>query len=237
MRQQPQYHAYSGPPPTQAAYQQAPQAPPPQWNQPQAQYNQQQPPPSHHAHESSTGSAEGGSSFRLPPSGAASTKRQLYATPEDGPPHKLSVNQPDQKMLASMRDMSLANGGDAVRKVAWAKQVLKYIERTQASAGEATRINDPTLVRWTDEALTSILQSAASPNPVPLALYLRGDLSTTGSFPSYRPKDAKSAFRDFESAANAGYVKAWFRIGRAYEEVSATCTPGTAVFPHALAVY
>ena len=49
-------------------------------------------------------------------------------------------------------------------------------------------------------------------------MYLRGDLSLTGSFPSYRSKDTKASFRDFEAAANAGYHKAWFRIGRAYED-------------------
>jgi TPR repeat protein len=88
----------------------------------------------------------------------------------------------------------------------------------QSSAGESSRINDPTLVRWTDEALKHILGSASSSSPVPLALYLRGDLSSSGSFPSYRSKDSKSAFRDFEAAANAGYMKAWFRIGRSYED-------------------
>jgi len=141
----------------------------------------------------------------------------MYATAQDGPPHKLSVTHPDRDMLASMREASLANG-DPARKVAWAKQVLKFIERSQAGQGESSRINDPTLVRWTDEALNHLLGSASSQAPVPLALYLRGDLSSTGSFPSYRAKDAKSAFRDFEAAANAGYHKAWFRIGRAYED-------------------
>ncbi|GAA5928207.1 uncharacterized protein JCM15063_003820 [Sporobolomyces koalae] len=141
-----------------------------------------------------------------------------YASPEEGPPHKLSVTHPDQKVLASMRDAAWANGGDISRKVAWSKQVLKFIERTQAAAGESSRISDPTLVRWTDEALNHILTSASSPNPVPLALYLRGDLSASGSFPSYRSKDAKLSFRDFEAAANSGYVKSWFRIGRAYED-------------------
>ena len=34
-------------------------------------------------------------------------------------------------MLASMRDTALANGGDPQRKIAWAKQVLKFIERHQ----------------------------------------------------------------------------------------------------------
>lgn len=139
-------------------------------------------------------------------------------------------------MLASMRETAHSGVGDIQKKVAWAKQVLKFIERhqvsrfshplahladlprLQSSAGESSRINDPTLVRWTDEALNHILSSAASNSPVPLALYLRGDLSSSGSFPSYRGKDSKSAFRDFEAAANAGYMKAWFRIGRSYED-------------------
>jgi len=95
---------------------------------------------------------------------------------------------------------------------------FSWASRPQAAAGESSRISDPTLVRWTDEALNHILTSASSSAPAPLALYLRGDLSASGSFPSYRSKDAKSSFRDFEAAANAGYVKSWFRIGRAYED-------------------
>lgn len=110
--------------------------------------------------------------------------------------------------------------GHFVPGVRWAQCfcLAAVRNRSQAAAGESSRISDPTLVRWTDEALNHILTSASSPNPVPLALYLRGDLSASGSFPSYRSKDAKSSFRDFEAAANAGYVKSWFRIGRAYED-------------------
>jgi hypothetical protein len=37
-------------------------------------------------------------------------------------------------MLASMRDAAHANGGDVSKKVAWSKQVLKFIERTQVRA-------------------------------------------------------------------------------------------------------
>lgn len=93
-------------------------------------------------------------------------------------------------------------------------------------------------MRWTDEALNYILTSATSSSPVPLALFLRGDLSSSGgellfsyrpaqpadliltraAFPSYVTKAPKLAFRDFESAANLGYERAWFRIGRAYED-------------------
>lgn len=58
----------------------------------------------------------------------------------------------------------------------------------QAGAGESSRINDPTLVRWTDEALNYILTSATSSSPVPLALFLRGDLSSSGGELSPSPK-------------------------------------------------
>lgn len=196
---------------------------------PPAQYNSPNPNPQHHPHPSQRGYSEASNStlgleqLSLHDSHAPSTassapgRRPLYASPQDGPPHKLSVTHPDRDMLAAMRDASLANP-DPARRVAWAKQVLKFIERTQASQGESSRINDPVLVRWTDEALNHVLASASSQTPVPLALYLRGDLSSTGSFPTYRAKDPKSAFRDFEAAANAGYHKAWFRIGRAYED-------------------
>ncbi|GAA5931944.1 hypothetical protein JCM1841_006109 [Sporobolomyces salmonicolor] len=168
----------------------------------------------HHGMGSLSLNGSGGGSLNSSQNG----RPNYYAAPEEGPPHKLSVTHPDQKMLASMRETAHANGGDVHKKVAWAKQVLKFIERHQAAAGESSRISDPTLVRWTDEALNHILTSASSSQPVPLALYLRGDLSSSGSFPSYRAKDAKSSFRDFEAAANSGYVKAWFRIGRAYED-------------------
>jgi hypothetical protein len=65
-----------------------------------------------------------------PPSG----RRSLYATPEDGPPYKLSVVHPDHKMLESMRQTASGPNGDVIsKKVAWAKQVLKFIERHQVS--------------------------------------------------------------------------------------------------------
>ncbi|KAI8460742.1 hypothetical protein BY996DRAFT_8466160 [Phakopsora pachyrhizi] len=52
---------------------------------------------------------------------------------------------------------------------------------------------------------------------IPESIYLCGDLSTTGVFLTYQPKDLNAAFRDFETAAQLGYHLAWFRIGREYE--------------------
>lgn len=57
------------------------------------------------------------------------SRRSYYATGADGPPYKLSVVHPDQKMLAGMREACLQ--ADMNKKVAWAKQVLKFIERHQ----------------------------------------------------------------------------------------------------------
>lgn len=63
-----------------------------------------------------------------------SPRAQYYATPEDGPPYKLAVTHPDQKMLAAMRETANGVTGDISKRVAWAKQVLKYIERHQVCA-------------------------------------------------------------------------------------------------------
>ncbi|SCZ99577.1 BZ3500_MvSof-1268-A1-R1_Chr3-1g06116 [Microbotryum saponariae] len=153
-----------------------------------------------------------------PPPRAPSVRPDYYLSDQDGPPNKLSVMHPDQRTLANLREAAYSGPNDMYKKIAWAKQVLKFVERQQSISRNSSRITDQTLVRWTDEALNLILSSAASSTPVPLALYFRGDLSSTGSFPSYRSKDSSAAFRDFEAASNGGLVKAWFRIGRAYED-------------------
>jgi hypothetical protein len=43
------------------------------------------------------------------------------------------VRAAQQNMLASMRETANAGSGDMNKKVAWAKQVLKFIERHQVS--------------------------------------------------------------------------------------------------------
>ncbi|CAH7676359.1 hypothetical protein PPACK8108_LOCUS11481 [Phakopsora pachyrhizi] len=81
---------------------------------------------------------------------------------------------------------------------------------------------------YTDIGLQTILKFALSHDPlsvsfkdqkcmIPESIYLCGDLSTTGVFLTYQPKDLNAAFRDFETAAQLGYHLAWFRIGREYE--------------------
>lgn len=73
--------------------------------------------------------------------------RSYYATPEDGPPYKLSVVHPDQKALGLLRERAMSGGvngqGDMIAKVAWSKQVLKFIERHQVSHIRSLNANFP----------------------------------------------------------------------------------------------
>lgn len=103
-----------------------------------------QPSPQQNRHlggsDSRSGSSIGGGPLSLDSlsiSGSGSSSRSYYATPEDGPPYKLSVVHPDQNALGVLRDRAVTGGingqGDIIAKVAWSKQVLKFIERHQVS--------------------------------------------------------------------------------------------------------
>lgn len=131
------------------------------------------------------------------------------ALPTSGPP-SLSAPLPDLVSLASQRDRAR----DEKQRVSWSKQVLKYVER---NFSDSTKISEPSLVKWTDEAISIIIRSASSPRPEPEALYLRGDLQASGAFPTYLGKNLKEAFNDFELSARMGWPPSWFRIGRDYE--------------------
>ena len=136
---------------------------------------------------------------------------------------QLCIGLPTQSDLAALRDSSNYGPNPGPARVSWAKAVLKFVERSQvAAASENGKITDPTLVKWTDEAIRTILTHAEAANPVPEALYLRGELSNSGKFPSYRSKDLALAFRDFEAAANMGYHASWAKIALAYETFADT---------------
>ena len=115
-------------------------------------------------------------------------------------------------LLASQRDRARAHDDKA--RVSWAKQMLKYVER---NFSDGSKISEPNLVKWTDEAISIIIRNASSPHPEPEALYLRGDLQASGAFPTYLVKNLKEAFNDFELSARMGWAPSWFRIGRDYE--------------------
>lgn len=52
-----------------------------------------------------------------------------------------------------------------------------------------------------------------------LASFLRGKLLASGSCEDYLPRDPRQAFKDFETAARGGEIRAWYRLGRDYETV------------------
>ncbi|KAA1095134.1 hypothetical protein PGT21_036007 [Puccinia graminis f. sp. tritici] len=152
--------------------------------------------------------------------------------------HSKPISLPviDLDMLTALYEQHFRQSSDPVGQVQWASKVFKFIERSQGleassappspspqdpKSAQTSKISDPLLVKYTDIALKTVLKYAdGNPhlaNGGAEALYLRGDLYSTGAFPSYRAKDPMLAFRDFEAAAHLGYYLAWFRIGREYE--------------------
>ncbi|KAG6814211.1 hypothetical protein H0H92_000888 [Tricholoma furcatifolium] len=117
---------------------------------------------------------------------------------------------------------------DPALKIAWARDVFALVDRTvntssstDPPAGPAI-IHDPALLRLAQLAVPMVLQiasAAAQPAPphVAEAIYLRATLAASGAYPEHVQQNLRVAFRDFETAARAGYAAAWFRLGRDYE--------------------
>lgn len=131
----------------------------------------------------------------------------------------------------------------ATQRLEWAKEVLRFVQRTQPTLLSPTSgsksssllgldlvydINDNSLLALIDTAITFILSlahPAKPPSPVSAnklyaeAMFLSADLSSSGLFPKYKAKDLRTSFRAFETSAKAGFLPAWFRLGRDYEGV------------------
>jgi TPR repeat protein len=77
------------------------------------------------------------------------------------------------------------------------------------------------LAALTDRAVPIIISHSSHRNGhiSSLASYLRGKLLASGVCEDYLPRDPRQAFKDFETAARGGEVKAWYRLGRDYETV------------------
>ncbi|KAG8933365.1 hypothetical protein FRC02_012041 [Tulasnella sp. 418] len=166
-----------------------------------------------------------------PPNPLPAQHQQEQRTPspgKGGEPPAVVASLPTVKSLTESCQ-SVSVSADPAKKIAWSKQVLALVDRTQAAnahdSGKDT-ISDPNMVRLTDTAIQHILNisgNAGPGGPVPSfvaeALYLKGTLSSSGSFPAYLPKDPRAAFKDYEAAARAGHNPAWFKLGRDYESV------------------
>ena len=104
----------------------------------------------------------------------------------------------------------------------------------------AVSLPDPHLRRLAEDAIATLLTLlAATPKAAPpltahlaKAFYLRGTLYASGGFPEHVPHNPRDAFKDFESGARGGFQKAWFTLGREYEDVgdvARACTASSAV--------
>ena len=89
-------------------------------------------------------------------------------------------------------------------------------------------IPDPSLARLAHIAVPLVLRLASShPMPPPQGqklphyfaevIAMRAILAATGAFPEHVTHDPRTAFRDFEFAANNGFPRAFFNLGRDFE--------------------
>ena len=122
---------------------------------------------------------------------------------------------------------------DPALKIAWCRDVFFLVDRSQGNSpatdppvGPVT-ISDLALSHIAHIAVQIALQLASSWSPsegrpkMPLhvaeAISIRATLASTGSFPEFVRHNPRTAFRDFEAAARGGFIAAWFRLGRDYE--------------------
>lgn len=131
--------------------------------------------------------------------------------------------------LQESREDVVRVGCDLETRITWCRDVLFLVDLdhnfTSPLASDCGRI------QITDEQLASLFSVAmplilgiANSKETPItqwvaqARYIRGILASTGAFPDYVARNKRSAFRDFEAAANGGCHDAWFRLGRDYEK-------------------
>jgi TPR repeat protein len=153
-------------------------------------------------------------------------------TPPGSTPPALTAPLPTLQTLQQAWK-SLQTTPDPARRVAWCKDVFSLVDRTLASAGQAPdgplNLSDSVLQRLAEQAVDIIRNMTANASPAtpqqPLpaymaeALYHRGSLGASGMFPAVFPPSPRASFRDFETAARAGFAPAWFKLGRDYESV------------------
>lgn len=158
----------------------------------------------------------------------------LQRTQNDGPP-SLTAPLPTVASLTAALPAIQNPAGDPASKLAWARDVLSLVDRLDASARSTSAASEPPPpgpVNITDQGLARLSQVAVPlvaqlanpqppPNPLPLyvaeAIYHRANLAASGAFPQFLPHNPRSAFRDYERAARAGFHAGWFKLGRDYE--------------------
>lgn len=150
-------------------------------------------------------------------------------SPPKGPP-SLTAQLPTISSLSAALPSIQQPTYDPAFKVAWCKDVIFLVDRLQQGPAATdppngpARITEPQLLFLSQIAVPLILQiSSQNPLPQPIpshvaeAIYLRATFASSGAYPDHVRQHPRSAFRDFEQAARAGYSAAWFRLGRDYE--------------------
>jgi hypothetical protein len=147
-------------------------------------------------------------------------------------------------LIAALPSVQSSNNSPA-SKVAWSRDVINLVDRLYVTPNQTDstdpvsgpiNVVDQELNNLVDIAIPLILQFA---NPVPVpqplppyvaeAIYLRATFESTGAHPKFVQQNPRTAFRDFEKAARAGFSGAWFKLGRDYENFGD--------FPHAKDCY
>ncbi|EMD35255.1 hypothetical protein CERSUDRAFT_116068 [Gelatoporia subvermispora B] len=190
--------------------------------------------PRQHRHTGSSTSMS--STYGLPPN----SPPQRYGPPPQQPanttgPPSLTAPLPTVAGLATHINSIQQPSTNPASQVAWIRDVLSLVERLQppasvTSTGSTTdatvgpaQISDPELQRLINVAVPLLVQISNQQQQTPLpahvveAIYLRATCEATGAYPEFIPHNPRTAFRNYERAAKAGFHAAWFKLGRDYE--------------------
>lgn len=169
-----------------------------------------------------------------PPRGSSFADSTPNANAGAGSAPSLTAPLPTISALTAALPAIQNPNGDQASKVAWCRDVLLLVDRSQAQLNSSSEeppapgpadIQDPQLNRLAHIAVPLVVQLSNPPNPAPSplpphvaeAIYHRANLAASGAFPMFVQLNPRSAFRDYEKAARAGYHAGWFKLGRDYE--------------------
>jgi hypothetical protein len=169
---------------------------------------------------------------------------QNRVSDSNSPPSLTAPLPTISSLIAALPSVQSSNNSPA-SKIAWSRDVINLVDRLYVAPNQTDstdpvsgpiNVADQELNNLVDIAIPLILQFA---NPVPVpqtlppyvaeAIYLRATFESTGAHPKFVQQNSRTAFRDFERAARAGFSGAWFKLGRDYENFGD--------FPHAKDCY
>ncbi len=137
-------------------------------------------------------------------------------TTASGGPGTLAVTLPTVNLLESVMVSRLESFSD-MDKLHWAQDVVRLLDRyLKVTRTTTCPPHFRTIIRAAIPIIVSFTTHRSS-MIVGLSSYLKAHLLGCGACPEDLPKDSRQAFKEFEIAARAGEIRAWFRLGRDYE--------------------